>query len=139
MHRSLQKSREIVALLSLVALRSFAGAQARAADPEVRDDGHFFGPAAVEQASGIIAQIKQKFGKDANVMTFVQIPESMKPRFKAQEKEQFYENWLRQEARDSKTNGVFILAVKDPGRLQVGVGTETVPSKCFTPADRDTR
>ncbi|MDB5354336.1 MAG: hypothetical protein JWN24_789 [Phycisphaerales bacterium] len=137
MHSSLLKSRGIVAIVAVAALLSFAGTRARAADPEVRDDGHFFGPAAVEQANGIIGQIKQKFGKDVNVVTFAQIPESMKPRFKAQEKEQFYENWLRQEARDSGTNGVFILAVKDPGRLQVGVGSETVRSKAFTPADRD--
>jgi uncharacterized membrane protein YgcG len=137
MHRSLLKSRGIIALVALAVLLSFAGTRVRAADPEVRDDGHFFGPAAVEQANGVIGQIKQKFGKDVNIDTFAEIPESMKPRFKAQEKEQFYESWLRQEARDSGTNGVFILAVKDPGRLQVGVGTTTVRSKAFTPADRD--
>ncbi|MDB5174122.1 MAG: hypothetical protein JWN51_2895 [Phycisphaerales bacterium] len=137
MQGRLWKSRGIVAAMALFAVLSFIGATARAADPEVRDDGHVFGPAAVEKANGMIAQIKQKFGKDVNVETFPEIPERMKARFQSQEKEQFYENWLRQEARDSGTNGVFILIVKNPGRLQVGVGSETVRSKAFTPADRD--
>ncbi|MDB5331308.1 MAG: hypothetical protein JWP03_2459 [Phycisphaerales bacterium] len=132
-----RKSRAMIWALALVAMLSLAGNRARAADPEVRDDGHFFTPATVEQANGIIQQIKQKFGKDVMVETFAQIPDKMKPRLAAEEKEQFYENWLRQEARSNGTNGIFVLIVKDPGRLQVGVGNETVRSKAFTPADRN--
>ncbi|HWE95861.1 MAG TPA: TPM domain-containing protein [Tepidisphaeraceae bacterium] len=131
------KSREMTWALAIVAMLFLAGSRARAAEPEVRDDGHFFTPATLEHANGIIQQIKQKFGKDVTVETFGQIPDRMKPRLAAEEKEQFYENWLRKEARDNGTNGIFVLIVKDPGRLQVGVGNETVRGKVFTPADRD--
>ncbi len=92
---------------------------------EVHDQAAMFDAQTIEQVNGIIQEIKQKFGKDLGVLTVSAIPERDLPRLQAEGKETFYENWVRHEARDAHTNGVFILIVKNPGRLQIGVGNMT--------------
>jgi uncharacterized membrane protein YgcG len=69
-------------------------------------------------------------------MTFDRIPDRQAASFAAKNKDQFYDDWLLEEARAAGTNGVFILIVKNPGHLQIGVGDSTRQHD-FTFKDRD--
>jgi uncharacterized membrane protein YgcG len=123
--------------VALLAILSPLGSRTvRAAGPLVRDSAHLFDPATVEQVDGIVKEIHARFGKDLTIETFANIPESLRPSFAAKSKEEFYELWVRHEAQAAQTNGIFILIVKEPSHLQIGVGQRT-HQKAFTFADRD--
>lgn len=131
-------------LLALLAWLPLAGGTASADAPEgtptpvpeVRDEAHLFDAATIQQVNSVLQQIRQKYDKDLAVETFSEVPARLQTRLADEGKELFYENWIRQEARKAQTNGVFILIVQNPGRLQVGIGTVT-SKKAFTPRDRD--
>ena len=124
-------------LLGLIVLIGIGSAQSLAVvGPAVHDDARLFKPATIDQVDVVVKEIHDKFDKDLTIRTFVAIPESLQPSFSAEDKESFYEHWLRHEARAAETNGIFILIVKKPGRLQIGVGNQTY-TKAFTYADRD--
>ena len=111
------------------------GAGAGAAS-EVHDNAHLFDAPTIEQVNADVLEIKQKFGKDLSIETFAEIPPDMGAGLESMGKDKFFEHWLRREARQAGTNGVFILIVKNPGRVQIGVGNST-KDKAFTYADRD--
>ncbi|HZL35262.1 MAG TPA: TPM domain-containing protein [Tepidisphaeraceae bacterium] len=125
-----------LALLGVVLLAAPAGATA---PPEVRDNARLFDPPTIEKVNAIVQEIQQRFHKDLTIETFAELTEGQKQAIAAggkAGKEEFYEHWLRQEAQAAGTDGVFILIVQNPGRLQVGVGDVT-RTRAFTIADRD--
>jgi uncharacterized membrane protein YgcG len=113
-----------------------AGTLASAASNGVRDEVHFFSPAAIDQANQIIQQIDEKRGKDLLIETVPQISPDMKSQFDQQGKNQFFEQWARTRAQSQGVNGVYVLICKDPPHIQVEVGNKT-RQKLFTMADRD--
>ncbi|HET6251677.1 MAG TPA: TPM domain-containing protein [Tepidisphaeraceae bacterium] len=124
----------LIAILALIG--PAATTTSAAATPTVRDEAHLFDDATLSQVTAAVREIRQKFDKDLTIETFATIPDILQPRFAAEDKNTFYEHWLRDEARAAKTDGIFVLIVKNPGRLQIGVGDKT-KAKAFTYADRD--
>jgi uncharacterized membrane protein YgcG len=133
---NMTRAARFATIVIVAALLFSATPASAAAKPVMRDNAHFFEPGTVEQVNTIVKEIKDKFGKDLTIETFAVIPERLQPRFTAEGKQQFYEDWLNREAVAADTNGIFILIVKDPGHLEIGVGKRT-REKAFTFADRD--
>jgi uncharacterized membrane protein YgcG len=104
--------------------------------PRVRDDGRVFGEEAVGRAEGVIRDVKERFGKDVVVETYPAVPEAMKGEYDRLGREKFFDAWLGRRARELGVNGVFILIVRQPGRIQVGVGRRT-RQFVFPLADRE--
>lgn len=120
-----------MAMMFMAAARSLAGPA-----PEVRDNGHFFQTATIEKVNAIVAEIHGRFGKDLGIETFESIPERLRPKLNAEKKEVFYDNWIQDQARQARTNGVFILIVRNPSHLEIASGKQT-QLKAFTLKDRD--
>jgi hypothetical protein len=109
---------------------------ARAADPQVRDDAGFFDAATIEKANAVIRQIKQDHGKDLSVETFGSIPPGLSAQYDPQRKDEFFDRWAAQRAADLKLDGVEVLICKDPARVQVQAGKNTI-QRAFTQANLD--
>src|SRR3954449_13253910 len=90
--------------MSVVCATLFAwlalAAPTRPLEPQVRDDGGFFSAQTVDQANAIIRQIKRDHGKDVMVETFSTIPDDMKSRYDPARRDQFFEEWLTQRAKE---------------------------------------
>src|SRR5437879_6424535 len=111
----------LAALLGLLAFAPLA----RALDPQVRDDAHFFSANAVEQANSIIKQIKQDHSKDFMVETYPAIPPDLQSSYSPDRKDQFFSDWAVKRAEDQGVNGVFVLICRNPSHLYVQAGRET--------------
>ncbi|HSZ59217.1 MAG TPA: TPM domain-containing protein, partial [Tepidisphaeraceae bacterium] len=83
----------------------------------VRDQAHFFSPAAISQAESIIAEIEQRHQKDVLVETFPEVP--------AEFQGQPYDAWVEQIARSEAVDGILIVITRHPGHIQVWVGNKT--------------
>ena len=103
----------------------------------VRDNGKFFTPEAIGQAENRIAQIRDKYHKDVVIETYAEIPENKKTAYTAETKNQFYADWLRERADSEHLDGIFMLATKQPGHLQVGASKQILSAGLFTRDDRD--
>jgi len=110
--------------------------RAPAADPQVRDDAGFFDAATIGKADAVIRQIKQDHGKDLVVETFPSIPPGLSSQYDPQHKDAFFAEWAKQRATDLKLNGVEVLICKEPGRIEVQAGEETM-KRAFTKANLD--
>lgn len=124
-------------LLALVSLGICAAAPLVHAAPEgVRDHAGFFSPQAVRDADQEIKRIKQIHGKDLLIETYSGIPEDQKDRFRTEDKNKFFSDWVMQRARAENISGVYILICKAPARLDIEVVRET-QKQVFTIADRN--
>src|SRR5262249_48503030 len=90
----------------------------------VKDYAEFFTPAAVQRADREIQAIKQSTGKDVVVETFKNLPPDKSD----------LENLLAERSAAAKGNGVHILIVKEPSKIQVGASEELL-KKHFPAAD----
>ncbi len=107
-----------------------AGAPARAAVPEVRDDAKFFKADTIKRVNAIIREIHDKYQRDLFIETYPTPPggEAEAAKVKAMDKnrrEEFYSNWLRERARDLRVDGVYVVITRNPPEVEVGVGGET--------------
>lgn len=105
------------------------------APPEVRDNAHLFDAATIERVNTIVQEIQQRFHKDLTIETFAELDPRQQEVLASVGKDKFYEALVRQEARAAGTNGIFVLIVRHPGRLQVGVGRTS--HQAFTSENRD--
>jgi hypothetical protein len=106
---------------------------------EVRDNGGFFSANAISKANDIIKDIHRDFKKDLLIETFKTVPEGKVEEVKKMDKadrNKFFANWARDQAKTAEVNGVYIQICKDPGHLDVEVGNVT-SQKVFTIANRD--
>ena len=129
------RSWRLVAVAILTSI--LAGVGMARPEPEVRDQAHWLDPATIEHVNSIVKEIRQRFGKDLTIATFDTIPDRQAASFTAKNKQEFYDDWLREEARAAGTNGVFILILKSPGHLQIGVGDSTRLHDFHSAKDRD--
>ena len=125
-----------------LALSLAVGFQPSAAHAEngVRDGGSFFSSSAKDQAGRVIADIHNRMKKDVLVETFADLPADVQQGVNLQDKAaagQMMDQWARKLAGQHHVNGVYILLVRNPAKLQVEVGNETA-KKAFTTQDRDT-
>lgn len=127
---STQRARLILVLLTCLTFAEIARADV------LRDDAQALDPQASTKITALLHDIKQSTGRDLDVVTYEDIPESRRARLQAQGKDEFYNQWAIDEAKRLKTTGALILLVKNAHHVQIVVGNKT-RLKAFTLADRD--
>jgi uncharacterized protein len=138
MSSPLRRTRQAVAAVALLLAASPALARLVA---EVRDDARMFKPETVKEADAIIKAIKHDHSLDLLVETFPGIPEEKKAAWQKakddkEKKRHFFAEWGRERFREAEVNGISLLVTKDPGHLQIEVGSESL-RKAFTLKNRD--
>jgi uncharacterized membrane protein YgcG len=108
----------------------------QAAEPKVNDQAEFFSKSAVEQATRKIQEINRRFKVEVVIETFPAIPDSMKAKYKPEEKKQFFRHWAETRAADAGVKGIYVLICKNPGHLQVAPD-QAIRKKAFTLEQRD--
>ena len=76
---------------------------------EVKDEGKFFSADAVSKADQRIKELKEQTGNDLLIETFAEIPADRKKDYKPERKNEFFARWARENARQRKVAGVYIL------------------------------
>ena len=105
----------------------------------VKDAAGFFKAETVKKAEARIKQINDRFKQSVLIETFKTVPADRAKEvadMDARGRERFFTGWLRDVARQSGLDGIYVLVCKEPAHVQVGVGAQT-EKKAFTPADRD--
>ena len=121
-------------LLTALLLCCLAGT-ATAATPEVKDEAKFFSAEAVAKANTALKEIKEQTARDLVIETVPEIPEARKKDYNPDKRDEFFSKWAADNARERKVVGIYVLICKDPARVQVEVGRQTLV-RAFTPADR---
>src|SRR5438128_985999 len=116
----------IASLLGLLAC-----AAARAVEPGVSDSAQFFKAETIDKADAAIKRMKQRFGKDLMIETFRAIPDELQAAYRQKDRHEFYHDWLHNEARALRVNGIMVIVTREPGHLEVGAGNKT-REKAFT-------
>src|ERR1700687_2122828 len=94
-----------------------AGGPAAALTPTVKDEASFFSPKAIQQANDGIRDIKDRFHKDLVVETFKTVPANkvdQVAKMDGQARNQFFEEWVRDRARQEGVDGIFVLICQKP-------------------------
>lgn len=131
--------KQLVLLLGMIAVGFLAGPQqahATDAPPIIDDQGDFFSPPAVTDATPVIDYIQDRFKLAVRVVTFEQHPAGESVPTDARQKHDFYQNWIIQLARQRGNPGIIILIVSHPGHVEVGVASPLL-AHTFTAHDRD--
>jgi uncharacterized protein len=96
----------------------------------VIDQAGLFSRDVVEKANRRINLVRDRVKKDLVVETFSEIPEKRRKDLKEnapkEERAKFFDRWARDRAEDLKVNGVYILILKSPGRLEIKGGKDTL-------------
>src|SRR5205823_2513848 len=105
----------------------------------VKDYGGFFSASAIRSADEMLQAVHKETGKEVVVETFRTPPpgharqvEAMNPA----ERDRFFAAWIADRQKAINVDGIFLLACKQPARVEVGVGSETA-KKALLPADQD--
>lgn len=106
--------------LGMLTLLAPLGAQQNAGPHRVQDDAGLFSQAAEDKANAQIAHIKKTYGKDVVVET---IPRLDFPA--GVNKDDFFARWVEERFNRQHINGVYVVIVKEPGKLRVETGPET--------------
>ena len=112
---------------------------ARADMGGIQDSSAFFSPAAKTEAMRTIGEIERRFKKGLVIETFNELPADLKQGVDLQDKAavtRVVSQWTRQLCIQKRVNGIFVLILKNPGKLFVEVGDQT-QLKAFTLQDRD--
>jgi uncharacterized protein len=124
---------------ALVAVCGLGVLPARAATPEVRDEGGVFSATAIEKANQVIRTIHRDLRKELLVETFASVPKDRVNDY-ARNREEFFAGFVRDRAQAEGLEGIYVMVMKEPPphrfRIQVGVGQAT-RQRAFRPADRD--
>lgn len=131
--------KQLILLLGMIAVVFPAGprpAHAADAPPIIDDQGDFFSPPAVTDATGVMDYIQDRFKLAVRVVTFEQPPAGENVPNDARQKHDFYQNWIVQMARQRGNPGIIILIVSHPGHVEVGVANPLL-AHTFTAHDRD--
>jgi hypothetical protein len=105
-------------------------------DGSITDAGGFFSAAARSEATDIIRSIGSTYDRDVRVETYAQVPPELAGDLARDGVDKFYDDWLNRRARQLGIRGVFVLATRSPGRVQVGTDKATA-RKSFTADDRE--
>jgi uncharacterized membrane protein YgcG len=105
----------------------------------VKDHGGFFSASAVRSADETLQAIYKDTGREVVVETFPTAPpgharqvEAMNPA----DRDRFFSAWVGDRQTAINVDGIFLLACRQPSRVEIGVGTETA-KKGLPPADQD--
>lgn len=110
----------------------------RAAAPEIKDHANFFSSTAVGKANEEISAINRKYRKDLSIETFDTPPADQAEKYAqaGRARDEFYNAWARDRAKNARVNGIYVLITKKPAHIQVEVGNET-QRKAFTLENRN--
>jgi hypothetical protein len=93
----------------------------------VQDEANLFGKDAINQATEIIAKIREKHRKDLRIDTVEKLPDTVTS----------VEAWAAERAKKSGMDGVYVVITKQPKRLEVLANEKTRTSGLFTQENRD--
>jgi uncharacterized protein len=91
----------------------------------IKDGAKLFSQEAMDKAEKTIAKVKREYKQDLLVETYAEIPESLLPKYKAEQKRAFFSNWARDRYNQAKVSGVLILVCKDPTYIFTEEGKQT--------------
>jgi uncharacterized membrane protein YgcG len=120
-------------LLLLASVGCLTSAGRASAAFEVKDEAKFFSADAVARANQRIKEIKEQTGKDLLIETVAEIPADRKKDYKPERKDEFFARWARENAREKKVAGIYVLICREPGHLQVD---RVAAGRAFSLVDR---
>jgi hypothetical protein len=104
------------------------------ASAEVRDDGNFFSPQAIEHANDAIRQMQQSTGRDLLIETYPAIPQERASSYRPDNQAAFFRDWANQRAQAAHVKGVYILINRSPSYLLIKP-EDQVKQREFTETD----
>jgi len=93
--------------------------------PEIKDGAKFFKTETVEKANKKIKELYQKYKKDVVIETLASVPTELEKKFKDDGREKFFTTYALDRIKALGVNGIYILLVKKPGRLQIEMDSDT--------------
>ena len=97
----------------------------------VEDHAGLFTPEAVKRAKAVLAEVKLPMARELTVVTFKEIPAARKADFEKigkddrEARKRFFTEWARQEAKEDRAKGIFVLVCRSPGYIQVLIDRAT--------------
>jgi hypothetical protein len=89
----------------------------------VEDRGDLFSPEAITKAKAILAEVKDVNPREMSLVSFKELPEAKKKQFEkvesADDRKRFFSDWAKEEARDDKAKGIFVLICRKPGHVEI--------------------
>lgn len=109
-----------------------AGSSARDERPAfpVKDEGEFFSADAKKKANEEIERVVHRFGRDLLIETYAAPPPQDAEKVRtmtAPEKDKYFHNWAQKRSREQRSNGVMVLACRNPTYLYVNVAQDAKP------------
>jgi hypothetical protein len=148
MHKPKSRRRWLGAcLLPLIALSpSFGQAKKEKERPKiegrliVEDRAELFSPEGVKRAKAILGEIKDTTHREMSLVTFRVLPEAKKREYDKLDspasRRRLFSDWARDEARDQKARGVFVLVCRSPGHIEILVD-KAIRDKGFSARDEE--
>jgi thiol peroxidase len=128
--------RRLPAALVLLAPLVLAALSPAAARGQIRDNAALFSPAAEQEATRAVEQIRQRFGRTLLIETYRAVPPDRQADLRRLGPDRFFQEWVAARGKAESVNGVILLISMDPKRVQMAVANETTRSGLFTPEDR---
>lgn len=97
---------------------------ALAVAPEIRDEGKFFSAETLKKADEHIREIYRKHGQDVLIETYKTVPGEDVEKLKALDnrgRREFFLKFAKGRATERVVNGVYVLIVREPRFLLVGI------------------
>lgn len=112
---------------SMVALFILLGARPAWAvfPPPVKDEGKFFGKAALDRANAKIRELYQKYQRDVVIETISTLTPDQEKKLAAEGKTKFFARLALDRANELGLHGVYVLICKKPQHLQVHMDPQT--------------
>lgn len=118
---------KFIAPLLTVSCVSLSAISASATD--IIDQGHFFSEAALKSANQTISELEQKYRHQIHIETYATVPEGKAEavaKMSKAEKDAFFVSWIKDRAKATNANGLFLLICKNPSHVHPAVGERLV-------------
>lgn len=116
-------------IASLVTTSIIALTAISASATEIIDQGNFFSEAALKSANQTISELERKYKHQIHIETYLTVPgdkaDAVAKMSKA-EKDAFYVSWIKDRAKATNANGLFLIICKNPSHVHPAVGERLV-------------
>jgi hypothetical protein len=106
----------------------------------VEDGGNLFSREAIAKAKSILAEASDVHSREMYVVTFKDLPEAKWKQFEkvesAADRKRFFTDWAKDEARDDRARGVFVLISRKPGHIEI-LSDRALRDKGFSTRDEE--
>ena len=116
--------RRLLRPLSILAGCLLIAGTALAVTPVVHDEGKFFSAEALKKADEQIREIYRKHGQDVLIETYKTVPGEDVEKLKSLDnrgRREFFLKYAKKQATERVVNGVYVLIVREPRYLLVGI------------------